>query len=738
MGQETWTRELGGTLAQFGDGAAVSRVSLPSDFSAVRLDKLPAGSSPVSVVSLLAGIGLIVPLSGVRVSSTADSGAGAAYCSADIRMDDPLFAEKLLSKIPTASSTRGIKAVAIPTSIPQGAGIHRVDCRKVHCSWHRATRTAWLNFGKQDIARKVRDLFNKRVYKVCGREVGASGPVGKANRFNPFAWTVTLNDLPSTADEASISAAIPDWLQPRHVELSKPTYPDSADMTVAKIQSLLTQIGAFEGEPIVSTSASKRTKMQVRFVLETDARKAVGELHNAPLPFNKTGRLTVHLVTSAKFKVLSKMYQAVLSRIDGHRSAWGAKNLLLRTYPPSTGFTTVKIEGEHAKDVAAAKRELEIIFAGEVAKNGEDVLWAQALTNNNGLSHQSLKEVEQRLGVFILRDKQKRQLRVYGPESKCQEATRQLVELFKNDSSLSSSSSSVFTIQLSPEQFRWACCGGFRGLSSALGDGVATFDVVSCPKCIIINGTQTDHAKALAMIEGGEQVGHPESSDTTALPDGDCAACWTEAENPVRTQCGHLYCAGCFENLCQSCYSTDSEFLIRCAGDEDRCKRVFPLGELQDCLSSSTFEDVLEASFASHVARNPSVFSYCPTPDCGQVYRTTAPESAGIHTCSKCCATTCTACKAAHEGVSCAEYRYETSDEAKAMEKLKKELGFKDCPECKTSMEKRDGCDHMTCPGCGTHICWRCLETFATGRLCYEHLNEKQAWGDWDRAGGEV
>lgn len=32
----------------------------------------------------------------------------------------------------------------------------------------------------------------------------------------------------------------------------------------------------------------------------------------------------------------------------------------------------------------------------------------------------------------------------------------------------------------------------------------------------------------------------------------------------------------------------------------------------------------------------------------------------------------------------------------------------KDCPRCFSLCEKVWGCDHVTCPRCGHHFCWRC------------------------------
>lgn len=94
------------------------------------------------------------------------------------------------------------------------------------------------------------------------------------------------------------------------------------------------------------------------------------------------------------------------------------------------------------------------------------------------------------------------------------------------------------------------------------------------------------------------------------------------------------------------------------------------------------------------------------------------------HLCHKCLNSICLTCHASHGRMTCADYKYISSGEAAATEELKKQLGIKDCPRCKTLMEKTEGCDHMQCKGCGTHICWVCLRTFSESGSTYKHMNE--------------
>ncbi|KAF2709796.1 hypothetical protein K504DRAFT_477016 [Pleomassaria siparia CBS 279.74] len=82
----------------------------------------------------------------------------------------------------------------------------------------------------------------------------------------------------------------------------------------------------------------------------------------------------------------------------------------------------------------------------------------------------------------------------------------------------------------------------------------------------------------------------------------------------------------------------------------------------------------------------------------------------------------CVECKASHciphqikwhKGETCAQYDYRTNAdfkkaEDKASRKLIKETAKK-CPGCGWHIEKREGCDHMTCSKCRHEFCWLCL-----------------------------
>ena len=49
----------------------------------------------------------------------------------------------------------------------------------------------------------------------------------------------------------------------------------------------------------------------------------------------------------------------------------------------------------------------------------------------------------------------------------------------------------------------------------------------------------------------------------------------------------------------------------------------------------------------------------------------------------------------------------------------------KRCPNCGVVTQKPEGCNHMQCPMCGRHWCWKCQACFMTSSQCYNHMTAK-------------
>ncbi|KAH8904039.1 hypothetical protein BR93DRAFT_161037 [Coniochaeta sp. PMI_546] len=708
---ETWCRELRGAVVSFGDGAVITKVTFPSDYSAVRISHLPSGTTTNSLINTLASLGFVVVQDCVRILSLPDD----THCTAHVRVEEAQFAKRLCSVL-ADQTAGGLRAVPVHAPMPQTTNNRRVDSKKVYCSWHKPTRTAWLNFSSEGIAAKVGARFAAGIYKVLNQQVQCDGPTRGNDLMSHLAWTIKLSDLPGWAKQSDVTRDITLSLLPLHVEMSRASYDLDLPTANAMIESLLLQAGPLELWEGSSEGTGKRFKAKAWFLNDVDARQAVAMFNGRPLPFNKQGKLTVQLLHSARLKISAAVYDSAKQEIYAHEQAWKDQHLAYRAYPPARGFRVLKLEGEVAKDVASAKKTLEQLLDGEVVTNDGAAVWTPTFAAN-GRAYQQMRQLERDLGIVIIRDKRRSQLRLLGPSLKRADARAAIIELAKVDTS------STFSIQLDAQQLSRAFRGGFREVAAALGHDKVMFDIVSSPKCIRVAGSEADFTLAQEILKG--RLPAPKAgSEASSI--SDCAICWTEAEDPVYTPCKHVYCAGCFEDLCLAGVQADS--CVRCQGDAGNCARVLPLCELQTQLSSAALEDILEASFATYVTRHLDDLRYCPTPDCGQLYRASKPSggvgSSPLFTCPACLAAVCTACNVSHDGMSCAEHRHNATGGYEALAAAKKKLGIQDCPKCGIGIEKNFGCNHMTCR-CGAHICWVCLQTFSDGGPVYEHMQRK-------------
>lgn len=89
-------------------------------------------------------------------------------------------------------------------------------------------------------------------------------------------------------------------------------------------------------------------------------------------------------------------------------------------------------------------------------------LWIPSLIGNGAIS-QRLKKFQGEQGVIILRNRREQELKLYGPAERCEEVGLIIINMTNTESP------AVHRIELKPEDFRWACGGGFKMITATLG-----------------------------------------------------------------------------------------------------------------------------------------------------------------------------------------------------------------------------------------------------------------------------
>ncbi|KAL7787053.1 hypothetical protein V8C37DRAFT_274579 [Trichoderma ceciliae] len=699
------TFELGGAWVKFDNGATVSKITFSSDYSAVNVRNLPQDSSVNSVRALLRDVGIHTSAVEIRVMAQTEQN----QCSAIMKAEDPSFAKTVCDKLDTYTTLPGIKATVIAPILPHNQSLYQVDCRKVHCAWSRPVREARLTFGAKNTAIRVNKGFKAGSYKVLGSRVTAAFP---GNQKGQDGWLVMLTALGSATKEQDIIQAIPESDRPRNVQLGEPNYVADLEFDSTIVKSMLLEFGQLERWDVSSSSKAKRFTANAIFLEEASARDAMSSLHNKLLSFSDTTKLSLSLVASAKFKVPVKIYDVVRPRINAQKAIWERQYIRSFEIPLKGLYRILKLEGDNHRLMVQAKEAVEKIIGGEIVRmDGKDLRCGNF--RNGGKEFKKVKLIEDTFKVVIVPDIRRSQFRVFGHEECSRHALERITTMLQDCISES------HVIELDDVDFKWVSAGGLRLLKSQLGEGTAAFDITSKYKRIFIRGSRTDYNNAMAIIASKQIM----SLNTISHSEMECPSCFCEAEDPIRMSCDHVYCSDCFVQMCVAEMTATREFRICCVKATDSngkiCQKAFSLSEIQEHLPSETFEDMLEKSFESYVTRHPDGFTYCPSPDCDQIYRISSPDSErpSTFTCKKCLTSTCTICHNSHPGRPCAG-----GNRSNALSnKTKEELGIKACPKCKTLMEKRGGCNHMTCK-CGAHVCWVCLVSFDASEHCYDHM----------------
>ncbi|KAF4457925.1 hypothetical protein F53441_278 [Fusarium austroafricanum] len=321
---EHWTREIGGAWTDFGDGATVKNVSLPSDYSAIRIRKLPGNASSEFVRRLLADVGITVLMSDINFIKPENMSSGTAI----VKVKDPAFAKSACAKLSTCIQAPDLDITMIPVPMPPGSSFGLIDSKNVRCSWHRPTRTVCLYFSDQVPAVNSFNKFRGRGLKICGLSVKPQAP-----SLEDGQWKMDLEGIVATITREDISNAFSSSGAPCQIEMREPSYEMDMDIDSTMIKSLLYEVGALERWDVFGSPKARRIKAQARFVQEADAFDAVSQLNDTELPFNSAGKLFLQPLLSVKFKVSTRVYEAVNYIIEFYRTPWERQFIHLSALP---------------------------------------------------------------------------------------------------------------------------------------------------------------------------------------------------------------------------------------------------------------------------------------------------------------------------------------------------------------------------------------------------------------------
>jgi hypothetical protein len=163
--------------------------------------------------------------------------------------------------------------------------------------------------------------------------------------------------------------------------------------------------------------------------------------------------------------------------------------------------------------------------------------------------------------------------------------------------------------------------------------------------------------------------------------------------------------------MCNDCVMTAFELAVRDHGLGSmpaKCCRPIPLERAKDLVSPKT-QEVYEAKLAEHdsphCARTYCVDCHCfvPKPD------PAANQQESVAVCV-CGVRTCRECKLGWSPDHNCDDGRATTEKPEWVPEYSLECRIKACPECKTWIELREACNHMTCSNCRHEFCFICVQ----------------------------
>ena len=172
--------------------------------------------------------------------------------------------------------------------------------------------------------------------------------------------------------------------------------------------------------------------------------------------------------------------------------------------------------------------------------------------------------------------------------------------------------------------------------------------------------------------------------------------------NGWKLSCGHAFCIGCIRTWIKHAV-TERTIPLKCAMEScsvhvqpEAIRVLFPrtVPELESIFIRFT-EYCLEDQYKAQAL-------YCPNKDCSRLLMMPESNNSNKAYCPRCSQTICVACKVIwHKGFTCGAYQSLPESDRKLEDlqllKIAQKERWQSCPGCKAMVEKKSGCNWISC-----------------------------------------
>ncbi|EIW77156.1 hypothetical protein CONPUDRAFT_84352 [Coniophora puteana RWD-64-598 SS2] len=659
---------------------------IPPDVSCKAIEKL---LKSFGQVDQLLGLDPTVTLSKSRYIKVQYSAALEASDAAQKLNGHSLSGAKLIAKIPVNNTTRG-------------NGV--LDDTTVHLEWKAPGRMAYVGYSTLKEAIDAVEAADGKVFRNHIISATLYDGLPSVGAFN-----VLFEGLPHDTKEAELRV----YGTAEAMMLERPNY-QSLQQAINNIKKMLEDCGELLSFDVIPPPYREGTvKATARFISSREATYAQEHIHERKPQFLGRTLLVARHVQSLEYHVARRTFTQIAGDLSHLRWSWntGRKQgvTVYNAGEQWSGPVKVKLCAENAKELSVLKVKYERIQKGETVVDDKVPVWDDHFSRPAGVEFIRMLDNEYPLARIIV-DRSRRIISVWGPIVSRTVICRRIVGKYRYIQSRRR-----WEIPLSGRLTSMIASNRVYKLQDDLARDRCRLDAPN--RRLVVFGEQILYTATCRLIEKLQASPEQNSSKSATST---CPVCFGDPTDPTSLSCGHVWCRSCLSDYILS--SVDSKsFPLSCLGNDATCAECIPLSIAQSLLSAAEFESIAQASFSAFVHARPDEFFYCPTPDCTQVYRASAHDA--ILQCPSCLARICSACHVeAHDGMTCAE---RDASEEKLFTEWTDQHDVKRCPSCKVAIERSEGCNHMTCTRCQTHICWVCLATFHKGKGIYDHMRQE-------------
>ncbi|KRX10340.1 hypothetical protein PPERSA_03647 [Pseudocohnilembus persalinus] len=187
--------------------------------------------------------------------------------------------------------------------------------------------------------------------------------------------------------------------------------------------------------------------------------------------------------------------------------------------------------------------------------------------------------------------------------------------------------------------------------------------------------------------------------------------------------CQHYCCKVCSIEYLKQLINTSQVMSIKCI--QDGCKNIIQQQTVQKVVDEQTYTKYLKFKNRIKHSNDPNV-KFCIQPDCEEVVKL-GPNNlcqciCGMKFCGRC------------NGIWHPQKTCEQTIDQEFKEYAKSNI-VQNCPKCKSKIEKKSGCNHITCAMCKYEWCWLCRSKYKRGHFqknnifgCPGFYSNKKDW----------